>query len=103
MAFYIGLSLLLYFLATRFVKPIRPWRMSWLGISLVAITATLYIVITAATFYPDVRNEIAVRQQTPTPFPARMEQRVEFAVEEEVELEATAEPTTEPTAESSEP
>ena len=105
LAFYIGLSLILYFLATRFVKPIRPWRMHWLSVVLVVIIAILYFIISTILFYPDIKAEIAVRQGTPTPVPAPMavpprvlDSRIEFS-RDSVEADPTSEPTEEATVE----
>ena len=99
LAFYTGLSLVLYLLATRFVKPTRPWRIGWKGLGVAAALVVLYLVISAVMFYPDVKAEITARQNTPTPVPAIpvriAPQRVEFAVES-TEAAPTEEPTTEP-------
>ena len=68
LAFYLGLSLVLYLLSTRFVKPIRPWRISWKGWGLAIGLVVLYLVISAAMFYPDIKAENMARQGIMPPF-----------------------------------
>ena len=94
LAFYLGLGLGLYFLATRLIKPIRPWRLSRLGLITMIGLLLLYLVGSAAVFMPDVQAEIEARSLTPTPAPfgpMLMERAVPIPTEA-----LNVEPTTEP-------
>lgn len=70
LAFDLGLSAVLYLLATRFIKPIRPWRIGRRGALVGAALLLAYVGLSTALFYPDIRAEQAA-SATPTPFPAR--------------------------------
>lgn len=70
LAFDLGLSAVLYLLATRFIKPIRPWRIGRRGALVGAVLLLAYVGLSSALFYPDIRAEQAA-SATPTPFPAR--------------------------------
>jgi hypothetical protein len=58
LAFDLVLSTGLYLLATRFVKPVQPWRIGWRGASLVILIAGLYLILGTTIFFNDIRQTI---------------------------------------------
>lgn len=70
LAFDIGLTGLLYLLSSRFIQPVRRWRIGWPGLAGAAVIAILYLGIVTAIFYPDIQTEQELRRATPTPVPA---------------------------------
>ena len=50
---YLSLSTFLYILATRFIKPIRRWRIRWQRLIIVGLTFTLYGVLAATLALSD--------------------------------------------------
>jgi ABC-type transport system involved in multi-copper enzyme maturation permease subunit len=72
LAFYLALSTGLYLLATRFIKPVRPWRIGWRDVALVALIAGLYGVVGATVFFKEIQGTIypASPISTPTPVPS---------------------------------
>jgi ABC-type transport system involved in multi-copper enzyme maturation permease subunit len=100
LAVYLVLSTALYLLATRFIKPIRPWRIGGRGLALVALLIVLYLGVGATVFFKDIDRALNPPPITPTPTPVLaplMRQVVVPAkpVEPPVQ-EPTAEPTEEP-------
>lgn len=69
LAFYVLLSLGLYLLATRFIQPIRAWRLSWRHLAVVALLIVLYGSISGVIFKRDIVNFISPPPETPTPSP----------------------------------
>ena len=69
LAFYVVLSTILYLLATRFIKPIRPWRISCRGFALLALILILYLGIGATVFFKDIDRAINPPSIPPTPTP----------------------------------
>ncbi len=69
LAFYLALNTGLYLLATRFIKPVRPWRIGWRDVALVALIAGLYLVVGTIVFFKDVQQTIYPPPTTPTPTP----------------------------------
>jgi ABC-type transport system involved in multi-copper enzyme maturation permease subunit len=69
LAFYLILSTILYLLATRFIKPIRPWRINWRGVTLIALIAVLYISIGTTVFFKDINQILYPPPDLPTPTP----------------------------------
>lgn len=69
LAFDLVLSTALYLLATRFVKPVQPWRIGWRGASLVILIAGLYFVLGTTIFFKDIRETIYPVSPVPTPTP----------------------------------
>lgn len=67
LTFYLGLSAVLYMLAARFIKPIRPRRINWLGLVGVLLFFGVYFGLSTIYFYPDVKTEQALRKNPPTP------------------------------------
>jgi ABC-type transport system involved in multi-copper enzyme maturation permease subunit len=101
LAFDLGLSLVLYAFASRFIQPIRPWRLGWRSVIIASLLAIVYLAGSTAIFYPDVKAEIELSEATPTPvpfLPPAPAIRVEPAVPAPIEapLETTEEPTIEP-------
>jgi ABC-type transport system involved in multi-copper enzyme maturation permease subunit len=64
-AFYLALSTTLYLLATRLLKPIRPWRIGWRGALLALALLGLHGVVCAGLTL--VEFEDAFSQAVPTP------------------------------------
>lgn len=74
LAFDLIVATALYLLATRLIKPVRPWRIGWRGAVVVLLIVVLYGGIGSAVFYQDaaqVRTWIIEGTPTPTPFPGR--------------------------------
>jgi ABC-2 type transport system permease protein len=69
LAFYLILSTGLYLLATRFIQPVRPWRLGGRAITILALIAILYMGLGAAIFYRDITNFVSPPPTTPTPAP----------------------------------
>lgn len=69
LAFDLVLSTGLYLLATRFVKPVRPWRLGWREISLVILISGLYLILGTTLFFNDIRQTIYPISPVPTPTP----------------------------------
>jgi ABC-type transport system involved in multi-copper enzyme maturation permease subunit len=69
LAFDLVLSTGLYLLATRFVKPVQPWRIGWRGMSLVMLIAGLYLILGTTIFFKDIRETIYPVSPVPTPTP----------------------------------
>jgi ABC-type transport system involved in multi-copper enzyme maturation permease subunit len=67
LAFYLALSIGLYLLATRFIKPVRPWRIGWRGIATSLLIAGLYMVIGSIVFFKDIQQTIYPTSLPPTP------------------------------------
>ncbi len=93
---YGAISLVLYLLATRMVRPTRQWRVSWKEAAIVAVlllavggAVTLAFALTAD------RYVTASIFSTPTPAPAMVPQRA--LIEREVVVAAEVEPTKTPT------
>jgi ABC-type transport system involved in multi-copper enzyme maturation permease subunit len=89
-AIYLVLTTALYLLATRFIKPIRPWRIGWREVAAVVVIAVFYLAIGAGVFYDDaktVRRWIIEGTPTPNfgqpmPEPMIMEEAVPIPVED---------------------
>lgn len=69
LAFDLVLSTGLYLLATRFIKPVQPWRIGWRGVSLVILIAGLYLILGTSIFFNDIRATIDPSSPVPTPTP----------------------------------
>jgi len=69
LAFYLVLSTGLYLLATRFIQPIRPWRLGGQAIVILALIAILYASLGAAIFHQDITAFASPPPATPTPAP----------------------------------
>jgi hypothetical protein len=69
LAFDLGLSTALYLLATRFIKPVRPWRLERRAIILLASIAIIYAILNAAIFRQDITAFISPLPVPPTPIP----------------------------------
>ncbi|MEW5958132.1 MAG: ABC transporter permease subunit [Chloroflexota bacterium] len=69
LAFYLALSTALYLIATRLIKPIRPWRVGWRELGLVALVAGLYLGGGTTIFYKDIDRALHPPPVTPTPTP----------------------------------
>ena len=69
LAFYLVLSTSLYLLATRFIQPIRPWRLGGQAIVILALIAILYASLGAAIFHQDITAFASPPPATPTPAP----------------------------------
>jgi ABC-type transport system involved in multi-copper enzyme maturation permease subunit len=68
LAFDIGLSTVLYLLATRFIKPVRPWRrVDKRAVLILILIALLYIGLSVAVFHQDL-----VAFVSPLPVPPTM-------------------------------
>jgi ABC-type transport system involved in multi-copper enzyme maturation permease subunit len=96
LAIEIGLSLGLYLLATRFIKPVQPWQIGWRGVIVVTLITLFYLGSNITIFSDDIYRIIysPPPTPTPTPFPAMF---AEPAVAPAVPLpEPTATPTEEP-------
>ncbi len=70
LAFNIGLSVTLYLLATRFIQPVRPWRLRKSTMAVVGLILLLYLGLSGAIFRQDIANVISPPPETPTPTPA---------------------------------
>ncbi len=69
LAFYLLLTTGLYLLATRFIKPVRPWQLKgreMVGLILIAI---FYLGAGTALFFKDIQRTINPPAETPTPTP----------------------------------
>jgi hypothetical protein len=94
LAFYLGFSAVLYLLATRFIKPIRSWRINWPGLLGILIFFGAYFGVSTYYFYPDVKTELDLRRNPPTPvffpggpLPVMMEKSIEVeAIEEQEDI-----------------
>jgi hypothetical protein len=107
LAFQIGLTTGLYLVATRFIKPIRPWRLQRQEVTILALIIFLYLGGGTTIFFRDIQTTINPPPETPTPTPAlRPVMPVPMVeptpVPESVIEEATAEATQEPEADSNE-
>lgn len=69
LVFDLVLSTGLYLLATRFIKPVQPWRIGWRGASLVLLIAGLYLILGTTLFFNDIRETIYPSSPVPTPTP----------------------------------
>lgn len=69
LAIYLGLTLTLYFLASRMIKPIRPWRLGRQALAAVLVIAALYLGGSGFLFQRDVSNALTTINATPTPMP----------------------------------
>jgi ABC-type transport system involved in multi-copper enzyme maturation permease subunit len=95
LAFYLVLSTILYLLATRFIKPIRPWRMGRRGFVLLALILILYLGIGGTIFFKDIDRAINPPPIPPTPTPPPVFMRsvpVEVPVMRVAPVEPTAPP-----------
>ena len=70
LAFYLVLSTSLYLLATRFIQPIRPWRLGGRAIIILALIAILYATLGAAIFHQDITTFVSPPPAPPTPAPS---------------------------------
>jgi hypothetical protein len=90
-AAYLALTTFLYLLSTRFIKPIRPWRIGWREVAVVGVIILLFLGISATIFGSDVKTmrRWAI-EGTPTPNfggpmmiePAIMQEAVPLPVDE---------------------
>lgn len=99
LAFDLALCIGLYLLATRFIKPVRPWRIGRRGAATALLVAGLYLVIGGVVFFTDIQQAIypASPLATPTPVPSRF-----IAPAMPVAPQPAEAPTEEPTAEPTE-
>ena len=65
LAFNILLSTVLYLLATRFIQPVRPWRLRRRGVAVTALVLLAYGVIGGAVFRQDITTFISPPPMTP--------------------------------------
>jgi ABC-2 type transport system permease protein len=93
---YGAISLTLYLLATRMVRPTRHWRVSWKEVVIAAVLLVVLggVVALAFVFTADRYAKVSVFA-TPTPVPVMIPQQA--IVEREVVVAAVVEPTRTPT------
>jgi ABC-2 type transport system permease protein len=95
LALYGGLSLLLYLLTVRLVRPTRRWRMRWKEVAGAALLVLLFAGLVAGAFLVTARRYPSgglSRATAPTPAPLTVPRAVEVRVEER-EVAPVATPT----------
>lgn len=69
LAFYLVLSTVLYFLTTRFIRPIRPWRLTGREVLVFVAVTLMFIGAGGLIFYRDIDRALNPPPETPTPTP----------------------------------